>query len=87
MKQQFLLAALAALSTASWAQTSATYPWLDKTKSFHERAVLLCKELTLREKVDQLGNCVSEPIKRGGVVIVPSYQLKLSQSFVLYRLA
>lgn len=74
MKQQFLLAALAALSTASWAQTSATYPWLDKTKSFHERAVLLCKELTLREKVDQLGNCVSEPIKRGGVVIVPSYQ-------------
>lgn len=74
MKQQFLLAALAALSTASWAQTSAIYPWLDKTKSFHERAVLLCKELTLREKVDQLGNCVSEPIKRGGVVIVPSYQ-------------
>ena len=50
------------------------YPWLDKSKSFHERAVLLVKELTLREKVDQLGNNVSEAIKRDGVVILPSYQ-------------
>lgn len=50
------------------------YPWLDKSKSFHERAVLLVKELTLREKVDQLGNNVSEAIKRDGEIILPSYQ-------------
>lgn len=55
------------------------FPWLDTSKSFHERAVLLCNELTLREKVDQLGNNVAEPITRdtGGlapVVILPAYQ-------------
>ena len=50
------------------------YPWMDTNKSFHERAVLLVKELTLREKVDQLGNNVSEPIERDGVTIIPSYQ-------------
>ena len=50
------------------------YPWLDTSKSFHERAVLLCKELTLREKVDQLGNYVTEDVVRDGVVILPSYQ-------------
>lgn len=38
------------------------FPWLDTSKSFHERAVLLCNELTLREKVDQLGNNVAEDI-------------------------
>lgn len=59
---------------ASNAQDTAKYPWLDTSKSFHERAVLLCKELTLREKFDQLGNMVSEPIKRDGVTILPSYQ-------------
>lgn len=56
------------------AQDLSKYPWLDTTKSFYERAQLLCKELTLREKVDQLGNNVSEPIKRDGVVILPAYQ-------------
>ena len=55
------------------------FPWLDTSKSFHERAVLLCNELTLREKVDQLGNNVAEDITRdtGGiapVVILPRYQ-------------
>ena len=50
------------------------FPWLDKSKSFHERAVLLVNELTLREKVDQLGNNVSEAVKRDGVVILPAYQ-------------
>ncbi len=50
------------------------YPWLDTSKSFRERAELLCKELTLQEKVDQLGNLVSNPIKRDGVTILPSYQ-------------
>ena len=60
------------------AQTT-RFPWLDTSKSFHERAVLLCNELTLREKVDQLGNNVAEDITRdtGGiapVVILPAYQ-------------
>lgn len=64
--------ALTAVSVSALAQTD--YPWMDTSKSFHERAVLLCKELTLREKVDQLGNNVSEAIKRDGKVIVPSYQ-------------
>lgn len=56
------------------AQDIVKYPWLDTSKSFHERAVLLCKELTLREKVDQLGNYVTMDIKRDGVTILPSYQ-------------
>lgn len=50
------------------------YPWLDTSKSFHERAVLLCKELTLKEKVSQLGNNVTDPVRRNGIVILPSYQ-------------
>ena len=62
------------LSVSALAQDLEKYPWLDKSKSFRERAILLCNELTLREKVDQLGNNVSEPIKRNGVVILPSYQ-------------
>lgn len=36
--------------------------------------MLLCKELTLREKVDQLGNYVTLDVKRDGVTILPSYQ-------------
>lgn len=73
MKQIVLLATVSALSVPVMAQTSG-FPWMDTTKSFHERALLLCQELTLREKVDQLGNNVSEPVKRNGVIIVPSYQ-------------
>lgn len=73
MKQIVLLATVSALSVPVMAQTSG-FPWMDTTKSFHERALLLCQELTLREKVDQLGNNVSEPVKRNGVTIVPSYQ-------------
>ncbi len=74
MKTTNLMAAtlLAVISAPSFAQSE--YPWMDTSKSFHERALLLCKELTLREKVDQLGNNVSESIKRNGKVIVPSYQ-------------
>lgn len=49
----FIVGAL--LCTDGVAQDIVKYPWLDTSKSFHERAVLLCKELTLREKVDQLG--------------------------------
>lgn len=69
-----LLIASLLIGSTAMAQDLEKYPWLDKSKSFHERAVLLVKELTLREKVDQLGNNVSEAIKRDGVVIVPSYQ-------------
>lgn len=65
---------MAATSISLAAQDLDKYPWLDQSKSFHERAVLLVKELTLREKVDQLGNNVSEPIKRDGVTILSSYQ-------------
>ncbi len=62
------------LRTGGVAQDIVKYPWLDTSKSFHERAVLLCKELTLREKVDQLGNYVTLDVKRDGVIILPSYQ-------------
>ncbi|WP_288318573.1 glycoside hydrolase family 3 C-terminal domain-containing protein [Xylanibacter caecicola] len=62
------------LCTGGVAQDIVKYPWLDTSKSFHERAVLLCKELTLREKVDQLGNYVTLDVKRDGVIILPSYQ-------------
>lgn len=72
-----MTAVLSALTTtAVFAQikSPSSYPWMDQSKSFHERATLLCKELTLREKVDQLGNNVSDAIKRDGQVILPSYQ-------------
>lgn len=74
MKKSILSLLTLVASTSMMAQDLEKYPWLDTSKSFHERAVLLCKELTLREKVDQLGNMVSEPIKRDGVTILPSYQ-------------
>ncbi len=69
-----LLLTLGLFAATAHSQDIVKYPWLDKSKSFYERAQLLCKELTLREKVDQLGNNVSEPIKRDGVVILPAYQ-------------
>lgn len=66
------------VTMTSTAQEVQRFPWLDTSKSFHERAVLLCNELTLREKVDQLGNNVSEDITREvdgqKVVILPHYQ-------------
>lgn len=74
-KRIFVLAAVFLMcSVAVSAQDIVKYPWLDTSKNFHERAVLLCKELTLREKVDQLGNFVTDAVKRDGVVILPSYQ-------------
>ena len=61
------------------AQDLERFPWLDTSKSFHERAILLVNELTLREKVDQLGNIVSEDITRKDAnnqdyIILPHYQ-------------
>ena len=70
----FAVSLMLSVSLSASAQDLTKYPWLDKSKSFRERAILLCNELTLREKVDQLGNNVSEPIMRNGVVILPSYQ-------------
>ena len=64
-KKVFSLFMVSLALHTSQAQTS--YPWMDTTKSFYERALLLCKELTLREKVDQLGNNVSEPVVRNGL--------------------
>lgn len=71
MKKKAFLATLAMVAMTVSADD---FPWMDTTLSFEERAKLLCKELTLREKVDQLGNNVSEPIRRNGVTILPSYQ-------------
>lgn len=72
MRKKYILFPAAFAALTAMAQT--THPWMDTSKSFRERAELLCNELTLREKVDQLGNNVSEPIKRNGEVILPSYQ-------------
>lgn len=70
----YVLMLAASLPASAQTASSADYPWMDTSKSFRERAELLCKELTLREKVDQLGNNVSEAISRNGNVIIPSYQ-------------
>lgn len=74
MKQSNIAILSAALLAAPAMAQADNWPWMDTSKSFHERAVLLCNELTLREKIDQLGNNVSEDVKRNGVTIVPSYQ-------------
>jgi len=74
MKKKTALALLPFFAMTAFAQDLNKYPWLDTSKSFYERARLLCNALTLREKIDQLGNNVSEPIVRDGVTIVPSYQ-------------
>lgn len=74
MKNLLFSAVMMLCAMPSMAQDVSKYPWLDTSKSFHERAVLLCKELSLREKIDQLGNNVSLPVKRDGVTILPSYQ-------------
>lgn len=69
-----LYCAMTSVPFSAAAQDLERYPWLDTSKSFHERAVLLCGELTLQEKVGQLGNLVSDPVKRDGVTILPAYQ-------------
>lgn len=75
MNKRIILASMALnIALGANSQDINKYPWLDTSKSFHERAVLLCKELTLREKVDQLGNYVTATVKRDGVTILPSYQ-------------
>ena len=63
-----------AIATAAMAQDVVKYPWLDRTKSFRERAELLVRELTLEEKAGQFGSLVTEEVKRDGVTILPHYQ-------------
>lgn len=60
--------------TLTLSLSAQTFPWQDKSLSFHERARLLVKELTLEEKVSQMGNMVDVQVKRDGVVILPMYQ-------------
>lgn len=50
------------------------YPWMDRSKSFRERATLLVKQLTLEEKASQFGSIVTEEIKRDDEIIIPHYQ-------------
>lgn len=57
----------------------AQQPWMDTSKSFHERAALLVKELTLKEKASQMGNMVDVNINRASTlgdyqVVLPMYQ-------------
>lgn len=56
------------------AQDLEKYPWLDRSKSFKERATLLVNELTLEEKAGQFGSVVTDEVKRDGVTILPHYQ-------------
>lgn len=72
-KNMMLLLALATTLTAE-AQDINNYPWLDRSKSFKERATLLVKELTLEEKAGQFGSVVTDQVERNGVIILPHYQ-------------
>jgi len=72
MKKATFLTAVAL--TLGMSLSAQTFPWQDKSLSFHERARLLVKELTLEEKVSQMGNMVDVQVKRDGVVILPMYQ-------------
>ena len=72
-KNIMLLFALATTLTAG-AQDINSFPWLDRSKSFEERAALLVKELTLEEKAGQFGSVVTDQVERNGVIILPHYQ-------------
>lgn len=72
-KNMMLLLTLATTLTAG-AQDINSFPWLDRSKSFKERATLLVKELTLEEKAGQFGSIVTDQVERNGVIILPHYQ-------------
>ena len=76
MKKPFLLAFLSVLTLGSMAipYDLDKYPWLDRSKSFRERATILVKQLTLEEKASQFGSVVTEEIKRDDETIIPHYQ-------------
>ena len=76
MKRTTIFALLLMLMTTVGvqAQDLTKYPWLDTDKSFHDRAVLLVNNLTLAEKISQMGNMVDEEVNRDDVTIIPVYQ-------------
>ena len=69
-----LLFAWVLIGTMATAQDIEKYPWLDRSKTFRERATLLVKELTLEEKAGQFGSVVTDQVKRGDDIILPHYQ-------------
>ena len=73
-KTCFFATLLLFTSMAPLAQDLTMYPWLDHSKSFHERAEILVSHLTLSEKISQMGNMVDVDVKRNGVIILPMYQ-------------
>lgn len=50
-------------------------PWMNTSLSFHERAALLVKELTLKEKAEQMGNMVDVTVNRQSTI--GNYQVSL----------
>ena len=72
--KKLLIAIMALTAVNGMAQDTTKYPWLDRSLSFHERAKLLVKELTLEEKAGQFGSIVTDEVKRDGVTILPHYQ-------------
>lgn len=73
MKKVFVVL-MSLIAVNAMAQDISKYPWLDRTKSFRERATLLVKELSLEEKAGQLGSVVTDEVTHEGVVILPHYQ-------------
>ncbi len=77
MKKTFsilLLMLVASLSVQALPYDLDKYPWLDRSKSFRERATLLVQQLTLEEKASQFGSIVTEQVERNGEIIIPHYQ-------------
>ena len=74
MKQIGMLILLLATTLTVRAQDIVKFPWLDRSKTFKERATLLVKALTLEEKAGQFGSVVTEQVERDGVIILPHYQ-------------
>ena len=74
MKQISMMVLMMTATVTAGAQDLEKYPWLDRSKSFRERADLLVGQMTLEEKVSQLGNRVADPVIRDGITIVPAYQ-------------
>lgn len=69
MKTRILLTIICAAFVSNInAQDLSKYPWLDASKSFEERAQLLCGALTLDEKIQQMGHRTPS-INRDGIKV------------------
>ncbi len=73
-KTTTLMALLLTVVLGAGAQDIEKYPWLDRSKTFRERATLLVNALTLEEKAGQFGSVVTDQVTRDGVIILPHYQ-------------